>query len=113
MNSLPGPIHQLDEHGVNLSNLTTEEKALLQTLLAAHPAEQIRIYHADPLHATYMDKSETSVDAEALKTIQEAGYAIIGVGTERPRSAEQSDVDNKPRKRAAVEFKPRSAVSDA
>ena len=109
---LPGPIDQLDARDVDLSNLTTEEKALLQTLSAVHPAQQIRLYQVDPLHAIYMDASETSVDSEALTTIQEAGYAIVGAGTERPRRAEPSDSENTPRKCAAVEFKPPRKVSD-
>lgn len=100
-----GPIDVLDARDVDLSNLTSQERVLIEILSSAHPVKQIRIHQVDPLHATYIDKSETSLDAGALKTIQESEYAITKAGTARPRRAGQSDSEkDAPRERAAVEF---------
>lgn len=107
-------IDMLDARDVDLSNVTNQEKALLETLSSVHSAKQIRISQADPLHATYIDKSETSVDTGALRTIQQAEYVITGAGTERPRSVGQSESDEDvPQDRAAVEFEPRSDDFDS
>jgi hypothetical protein len=108
-----GPIDLLDARDVNLSNLTNQEGVLIETLSSAHSVKQIRIHQANPLHATYIDKSETSVDTGALKTIQESGYAITEAGTERPLRAGESESERgAPRERAAVEFESRSVVFD-
>jgi hypothetical protein len=109
-----GPIDLLDARDVNLSNLTNQEGVLIETLSSAHSVKQIRIHQADPLNATYIENSETSIDTGALKTIQESGYAITEAGTERPLRAGESTFEREvPRQRAAVEFESRSVVFDA
>jgi len=109
-----GPIDLLDARDVDLPNLTSQERVLIETLSSVHSAKQIQIHQADPLHATYINKSETSVDTGALKTIQESGYAITEAGIARPRRAGQSESEkDTPRERAAVEFESRSVVFDS
>lgn len=108
-----GAVDRLDARSVDLSTLSPQAKALVEELAASHPAIQIRINQADPLQATYIDRSEASVDTGALKTIQEAGYVITEAGTDRPHLFEQSAHDeDRPRERAAVTFRPQGVGFD-